>query len=451
MASENLHRDVLKLLDTYKVVPSPSATLPTVSSPASMGNGDIGLVNGYGHPGSKPSAKKKANRSKSTGHHHIPNGDVASGGHEKVEKKPRSRKKRNSTDAPTSASLSPAGSLESPRGYERTSPPYLYQGQPSAGGMVDPTDLHFHGMTNGMHNGIHPHAPRYVEGATAMNGAPHMSHSMQSLNRKTVVPNGEIGSNIGAGAVAVACQPDHQWGNANNHTHSQQNHRPREQGQQGMVPQQQGTCASSTSLPPLLQQHSLSNGLAPAAAVSVSSPPSAQYTLSPAKGYPSQPLVNHNHMRHHNLHMPRHHSQYGNANGEVHMNGHMKSPIHRAHDRTQQNMRKQTQPHPTHIIQTHLPNPTVVSIMSDKYPTPPSQHSQGGSPCGGENTPHMTAMSFPETYLTPSPESPGQWSSSSPHSSAHSDWSGSEGISSPPGHTQDPLSMQFSQTQQVYI
>ncbi len=349
MASENLYRDVLKLLDTYKVVPSPSASLPTVSSPASMGNGDVGMVNGYGHPGSKPSAKKKAARSKSTGHHHIPNGDVASGGHEKVEKKPRSRKKRNSTDAPTSASLSPAGSLESPRGYERTSPPYLYQGQP-AGGMVDPTDLHFHGMTNGMHNSIH-HVPRYVEGATAMNGNTHMSHSMQSLNRKTV-PNGEIGSNIGAGAVAVACQPDHQWGNANSHTHSQQNHRPREQGQQGMVPQQQGTCASS-SLPPLLQ-HTMSNGLAPASAVSVSSPPSAQYTLSPTKGYPSQPHVNH--LRHHNHHMPRHHSQYGSSTGDVHMNGHMKSPIHRALDRTQQqNMRKQPQ---SHIVQTMDPQLT---------------------------------------------------------------------------------------------
>jgi len=34
----------------------------------------------------------------------------------------------------------------------------------------------------------------------------------------------------------------------------------------------------------------------------------------------------------------------------------------------------------------------------------------------------------PEAYLTPSPESPGQWSSASPHST--SDWS--EGMSSPP-------------------
>ena len=54
------------------------------------------------------------------------------------------------------------------------------------------------------------------------------------------------------------------------------------------------------------------------------------------------------------------------------------------------------------------------------YPTPPSQHS--------ENSPH----SAPDSYPTPSPESPGQWSSSSPHST--SDWS--EGISSPPASNQ---------------
>lgn len=79
------------------------------------------------------------------------------------------------------------------------------------------------------------------------------------------------------------------------------------------------------------------------------------------------------------------------------------------------------------------------------YPTPPSQHSQ----------PEMTPQHYllgPETYLTPSPESPGQWSSSSPHS-AQSDWS--EGIHSPmdPNNMHPSLSVsdqqQKSQTQQV--
>ena len=56
-----------------------------------------------------------------------------------------------------------------------------------------------------------------------------------------------------------------------------------------------------------------------------------------------------------------------------------------------------------------------------QYPTPPSQHSYM------ESTPPQ-GLTLPENILTPSPDSPGHWSSSSPHS-AQSDWS--EGISSP--------------------
>lgn len=70
--------------------------------------------------------------------------------------------------------------------------------------------------------------------------------------------------------------------------------------------------------------------------------------------------------------------------------------------------------------------PTMqMSYSQYHYPTPPSQHSQP------ETSPQSYLLG-PETYLTPSPESPGQWSSSSPHS-AQSDWS--EGISSPMGPT----------------
>lgn len=53
------------------------------------------------------------------------------------------------------------------------------------------------------------------------------------------------------------------------------------------------------------------------------------------------------------------------------------------------------------------------------YLTPPSQHS------GGVTPQHLVPTL--DSYPTPSPESPGHWSSSSPHS--NSDWS--EGIQSP--------------------
>lgn len=68
--------------------------------------------------------------------------------------------------------------------------------------------------------------------------------------------------------------------------------------------------------------------------------------------------------------------------------------------------------------------------LMDQYPTPPSQH--------GHYSPderHMNGLlhaSENNAYLTPSPDSPSQWDSSSPNS-AHSDWSaGSDRISSPP-------------------
>lgn len=59
-----------------------------------------------------------------------------------------------------------------------------------------------------------------------------------------------------------------------------------------------------------------------------------------------------------------------------------------------------------------------------QYPTPPSQHSY----LSKDATPPQGLNTLPENILTPSPDSPGHWSSSSPHS-AQSDWS--EGISSP--------------------
>jgi len=72
---------------------------------------------------------------------------------------------------------------------------------------------------------------------------------------------------------------------------------------------------------------------------------------------------------------------------------------------------------------------------SSQYPTPPSAHSEG-------NTPPTHVL---DSYPTPSPESPGQWSSSSPHST--SDWS--EGISSPPTQLMYPprpqVQMNFQQ------
>ncbi|MEQ2199838.1 hypothetical protein XENOCAPTIV_013737, partial [Xenoophorus captivus] len=75
-------------------------------------------------------------------------------------------------------------------------------------------------------------------------------------------------------------------------------------------------------------------------------------------------------------------------------------------------------------IHTVLPQET--QMLGTQFPTPPSQHSYTGPM---DNTPNHQLQVPDHPFLTPSPGSPDQWSTSSPHSNL-SDWS--EGISSPP-------------------
>lgn len=80
-------------------------------------------------------------------------------------------------------------------------------------------------------------------------------------------------------------------------------------------------------------------------------------------------------------------------------------------------------------IQTILPQESqhmAPPISSTQFLTPPSQHSYSNPM---DNTPSHQPQVPDHPFLTPSPGSPDQWSSSSPHSNL-SDWS--EGISSPP-------------------
>lgn len=74
----------------------------------------------------------------------------------------------------------------------------------------------------------------------------------------------------------------------------------------------------------------------------------------------------------------------------------------------------------------HTVMPQETQILGTQFLTPPSQHSYTGPM---DNTPNHQLQVPDHPFLTPSPGSPDQWSSSSPHSNM-SDWS--EGISSPP-------------------
>lgn len=74
----------------------------------------------------------------------------------------------------------------------------------------------------------------------------------------------------------------------------------------------------------------------------------------------------------------------------------------------------------------HTVMPQETQMLGTQFLTPPSQHSYSGPM---DNTPNHQVQVPDHPFLTPSPGSPDQWSSSSPHSNM-SDWS--EGISSPP-------------------
>ena len=137
--------------------------------------------------------------------------------------------------------------------------------------------------------------------------------------------------------------------------------------------------------------------------------------------------------------------EYGGQQGSS-MGGKRNLPMSPTHIQALQQCAIQRQQHHPGAQLPQIPDHSLVwqapsQCRLHHYPTPPSQHSHGGGPpydvglaVGSGATarvplPIPAGYQHPEQFLTPSPDSPGQWSSSSPHS-GQSDWS--EGISSPP-------------------
>lgn len=88
-----------------------------------------------------------------------------------------------------------------------------------------------------------------------------------------------------------------------------------------------------------------------------------------------------------------------------------------------------------HSVPIHTVLSQETQVLGTQFPTPPSQHSYTGPM---DNTPNHQLQVPDHPFLTPSPGSPDQWSSSSPHSNL-SDWS--EGISSPPTSIHSQLNL----------
>lgn len=121
--------------------------------------------------------------------------------------------------------------------------------------------------------------------------------------------------------------------------------------------------------------------------------------------------------------------QPNGSNGQIYQTGLQQRKLMPQHHLQQQPQQTVQQP----LQQQQHPVSGYAHI--EQYPTPPSHNSQHIT----DSPPHQHNVfnSFRHDHLlTPSPDSPGHWSSSSPHS-AHSDWS--EGISSPvPAITHGP-------------
>merc|ERR1712018_1014144 len=154
------------------------------------------------------------------------------------------------------------------------------------------------------------------------------------------------------------------------------------------------------------------------------SPPQIGSAMSPPQSVQSSHTMSPPH--HHQMHMsPPPHGNQGQQQLSPMKNQQMNG-------RQQQLGSQQLPTSPTHIAAmrgaTHQRHQQFdfnnVSSQQFMYPTPP--HSQGGLLQNGNHQ-----VSDGMNYMTPSPDSPGQWSSASPQS--HSDWS-ETGIHSPPSN-----------------
>lgn len=365
-AAERMHRDILQLLDEYRI-----------NSPAemSLANGLPTSPNGYPpfmHPPNK--SKQKQRRTKNNGQINMkdilsyPNGTKPNGmPQKKIKPKRKSAAVQRSGHSQNRdgsvGTLSPGDSIESPNGYDMAPPTYdnvCGQGQI----ILHPSQLH---------SGIDECA---------------VPCALQNVDEHSVMPShykGDIRLDQHPGMEMMATD----W------LHSQQH-------QQQQLSRSPMTVTNSIPTPPSSNP-------------SHNSPTNDEGKHSPVKG---------------KIGLPTSPPHYRAMQNHAQRNRPQKSPHHYHIDNYPFNNEN------NHSLETNIPPFTVIYDNQQQrvstpmqgphisqYLTPPSQHSYIGS----DSTP-PTGLQLPENILTPSPDSPGHWSSSSPHS-AQSDWS--EGISSP--------------------
>ncbi|XP_030878105.1 neurogenic locus notch homolog protein 1 [Leptonychotes weddellii] len=458
IAQERMHHDIVRLLDEYSLVRSPQlhgpalGGAPTLSPPLCSPNGYLGNL--------KPAVPGKKARKPSTK-------GLACGGKEAKDLKARRKKSQDGKGCllDSSSVLSPVDSLESPHGYlsDVASPPLLsspFQQSPSV-----PLS-HLPGMPDAHLGAGHLSVAAKPEmaalgagGRLAFEaGPPRLSHLPVASSTGAVL--GTAGAGGGGGAVnftvggtvggAAGLNGQCEW---------------LSRLQNGLMPNQynplRGNVASgplSTQAPAL--QHGMMGplhaGLSTTAALSqmmsyqalpntrlagqphlVQTQPLQQVQQQQQNLQLQQPGLQPPNVQQPQGLPPQPHLSVSSAAGghlgrsflggepsqaDVQPLGPSSLAVHTI------------LPQDSQALPTALPATLAPPMTTAQFLTPPSQHSYSSSPA--DNTPSHQLQVPEHPFLTPSPESPDQWSSSSPHSHV-SDWS--EGISSPPTSTQSHI------------
>lgn len=360
-----MHHDIVRLLDEYNVVRSPGLHSIPLSTPSL--SPPLSSPNDY-LSNLKPnlSTAKKVRKLSSGG-----KGNKDGGKDGKVKKKKSLDGKGNLLD--TTAVLSPVDSLESPHGYlsDVASPPMtspFHQSPTMSLNQLQGSGDHMGQMSMSKDVGCMPFDPN----------PPRLSHLPVSS------PNNQ-GSAPMAGGRGGQCD----W---ITRMHPGL-------GQQG----------SFTQGPPM--SHNLMGALQGVSTATLSQIMGYQNLQTSHLGSPAHMMQQQAHSRqlqHQNSNSTTAGQPLNQSFPNVEING---------SDMAQNNGR----PMPIHTVM-----PQETQILGTQFLTPPSQHSYSGPM---DNTPNHQLQVPDHPFLTPSPGSPDQWSSSSPHSNM-SDWS--EGISSPP-------------------
>uniref|UniRef100_A0A8C2KM06 Neurogenic locus notch homolog protein 1 n=1 Tax=Cyprinus carpio TaxID=7962 RepID=A0A8C2KM06_CYPCA len=349
IAQERMHHDIVRLLEEYSLVQSP--TLP-LSPPLCSPNTYLGIKPSPGGANNNNTAKK----ARKQGGKGVGGKD---GGKDMRMKKKKSGEGKNGGITEVGI-LSPVDSLESPHGYlsDVSSPPTMtspFQQSP-------PITL----------NQLQGLADSHMGGALQSLGKQFDSAPPPRLSHMPVPNNG------GGVQQTAACD----W-------LQRVQHQQQQAGFTTLIP----TMLSATNMPQVMGY------------------PTMQ---SSHLGAPSHMIHNHTHQN-----MPP--MQHQNSATSIHALSH-----HFLGDLSGLDLQSGSGHAPIQTILSQESQRMAPPISSTQFLTPPSQHSYSNPM---DNTPSHQQQIPDHPFLTPSPGSPDQWSSSSPHSNL-SDWS--EGISSPP-------------------